>query len=108
MPGRLLKVLSKRRLIPGLILSSAIALLAYRRRSLNRSGVVGAVTSGTTIYVMGGWTWGLSLVLFFVSSSLLSHFRERDKAQAAADKFSKGLQRDLGQVAANGGVATLM
>ena len=92
----------------GLIFSSAIALLAYRRRSLNRSGVAGAVASGTTIFAMGGWTWGLSLVLFFVSSSLLSHFRERDKAETAADKFSKGSQRDLGQVVANGGIATLL
>ena len=92
----------------GLIFSSAIALLAYKRRSLNRSGVAGAVASGTTIYTMGGWTWGLALVLFFVSSSLLSHFRERDKTETAADKFSKGSQRDLGQVVANGGVATLL
>ena len=92
----------------GLLFSSAIALLAYRRRSLNRSGVAGAVASGTTIFAMGGWTWGLSLVLFFVSSSLLSHFRERDKVETAADKFSKGSQRDLGQVTANGGIATLI
>jgi uncharacterized protein (TIGR00297 family) len=102
MLGRLLRFFS------GLIFSSAIALIAYRRHSLNRSGVAGAIASGTTIFAMGGWTWGLSLVLFFVSSSLLSHFRERDKVEAAADKFSKGSQRDLGQVAANGGVATLI
>lgn len=111
MLGRLLKFSyskERKRLAPGLIFSSAIALAAYRRRSLNRSGVAGAVASGTTIFAMGGWRWGLSLVLFFVSSSLLSHFRERDKAQAAADKFSKGSERDIGQVAANGGVATLI
>src|SRR5579884_598632 len=72
----------------GLIFSGAIALLAYRRRSLSRSGGAGAVASGTTIFAAGGWTWGLSLVVFFVSSSLLSHFRERDKAETAADKFS--------------------
>ena len=99
---------TRKRFTPGLLFSSAIALLAYKRHSLNRSGVAGAVASGTTIYTMGGWTWGLSLVVFFVSSSLLSHFRERDKARTAADKFSKGSQRDVGQVAANGGVATLL
>jgi uncharacterized protein (TIGR00297 family) len=98
----------QRRLALGLLFSSAIALLAFRRRSLDSSGVAGAVASGTTIFAMGGWTWGVLLVLFFVSSSVLSHFRERDKAQVAADKFSKGSQRDLGQVAANGGVATLI
>jgi len=92
----------------GLVFSTAIGLIAYRRRSLNRSGVAGAIASGTTIFATGGWTWGLSLLVFFVSSSLLSHFRERDKAQAATDKFSKGSQRDLGQVAANGGVATFI
>lgn len=96
------------RLLLGLLFSSGIAFLARRRRSLNKSGVVGAITSGTTIVGMGGWSWGLSLVYFFVSSSLLSHFRERDKAHSAADKFSKGSERDFTQVAANGGVATLI
>jgi uncharacterized protein (TIGR00297 family) len=98
---------TKERLLLGLLFSSGVALLAYRRRSLNKSGVVGAVVSGTTIFGMGGWSWGLSLIYFFVSSSLLSHFRERDKASAAADKFSKGSQRDITQAAANGGLATL-
>ncbi len=96
------------RLLLGLLFSSSIAFLAYRRRFLNKSGAVGAITSGTTIFGMGGWPWGLSLIYFFVSSSLLSHFRERDKARTAADKFSKGTQRDITQVAANGGVATLI
>src|SRR5579859_1063796 len=82
------------RLLPGLLFSSMIAL-------------VGAIASGTSIFAMGGWSWGMTLIYFFVSSSLLSHYRQRDKAGAAADKFSKGSKRDLGQVAANGGLATL-
>jgi uncharacterized membrane protein len=96
------------RFLAGLLFSSGIALLAYRSRSLNKSGAVGAIASGTTILAIGGWSWGLSLVYFFVSSSLLSHFRKRDKLRTAADKFSKGSQRDIAQVAANGGAATLM
>src|SRR5947209_18138452 len=95
-------------LLFGLLLSITIGLIAYRRRSLSRSGIAGAIVTGTTTFGMGGWPWGLSLIFFFVSSSLLSHFRERDKASTAADKFSKGSQRDIAQVAANGGMATLM
>ncbi|MDQ2713563.1 MAG: DUF92 domain-containing protein [Chloroflexota bacterium] len=91
----------------GLLFSGAVSLLAYRRRSLSGSGVPGAMVTGATIVGLGGWDWGLALVFFFVSSSLFSHFREREKARTAADKFSKGSQRDLLQVAANGGVATL-
>ncbi|MBV9231328.1 MAG: DUF92 domain-containing protein [Chloroflexi bacterium] len=96
------------RLLLGLLFSSGVGLLAYQRRSLSRSGVVGAVITGTTTVGLGGWTWGLSLIFFFVSSSLFSHFRAKDKALTAADKFSKGSQRDIGQVAANGGLATMI
>ncbi len=96
------------RLLLGLVFSSMIALLARRRRSLTRSGAGGTIAVGTTIFGMGGWSWGLSLVYFFVSSTLFSHYREREKARTVADKFSKGSERDIGQVAANGGLATLL
>ncbi|HYB01889.1 MAG TPA: DUF92 domain-containing protein [Ktedonobacteraceae bacterium] len=94
------------RLISGLLFSSGIGLLAYRRQSLDKSGVLGSIASGTSIVSMGGWSWGLSLVYFFVSSSLLSAFKAREKAVVASDKFSKGSRRDLAQVVANGGLAT--
>ncbi len=92
----------------GLLFSSVISLLAYRRRSLSRSGVLGAILSGTSTFGLGGWSWGLGLIYFFVSSSLFSHFKAQQKEQTAADKFSKGNQRDLGQVLANGGVGVLL
>jgi uncharacterized protein (TIGR00297 family) len=75
---------------------------------LSKSGIAGAITTGTATFGLGGLAWGLSLIHFFVSSSLLSHYHERDKAQTATDKFSKGGQRDIAQVAANGGIATVM
>ena len=95
------------RLLLGLLFSSGIGLVAYRRQSLDKSGVLGAIASGTSIVGLGGWSWGLSLIYFFVSSSLLSSFRAQEKASAAADKFTKGSRRDLSQAVANGGLATL-
>ncbi len=95
------------RLVIGLLLSAAIGLLAYQRQSLARSGVVGAILVGTLIFGFGGWTWGLVLIAFFVSSSLLSHYRKADKV-AIAEKFAKGERRDMGQVLANGGVGALL
>jgi uncharacterized membrane protein len=89
----------------GLLLSAGISTLAYRRRSLDHSVVAGAVITGTSTFGLGGNSWGLSLIFFFVSSSLFSHFRAQEKAATAADKFSKGAQRDFAQVMANGGVA---
>lgn len=96
------------RLLAGLLLSSGVSIVARKRRSLTSSGVAGAIVTGTTTVGLGGWSWGLSLIFFFVSSSLLSHWKAREKASTASDKFSKGSERDLGQVAANGGVATLL
>ncbi|HEY7418593.1 MAG TPA: DUF92 domain-containing protein [Ktedonobacteraceae bacterium] len=95
------------RLLAGLIFSSGIGIIAYRRKSLSRSGIIGAILTGTTTVGLGGWSWGLTLIYFFVSSSLLSHWKARDKEQVTHDKFSKGSQRDLGQALANGGVATM-
>ncbi|MGI9057915.1 MAG: DUF92 domain-containing protein [Ktedonobacteraceae bacterium] len=96
------------RLLLGLLFSTGIGFIAYRRRALSRSGIGGAIVTGTTTVGLGGWSWGLSLIFFFVSSSLFSHFRAHDKAQAATDKFSKGSQRDIFQVLANGGLAALL
>jgi uncharacterized protein (TIGR00297 family) len=90
----------------GLLLSALIGAIGYRRRSLARSGVVGAVLLGTLIFGLGGWAWGTLLVVFFVSSSALSHFKAARK-QAVAEKFSKGGRRDLAQALANGGAAAL-
>src|SRR5436190_19761322 len=95
------------RLLLGLLFSSVIGLVAYRRKSLDKSGVLGAIVSGTSIVGMGGWSWGLSLVYFFVSSSLLSSFRARQKAIVASDKFSKESRRDLSQAMSNGALATI-
>ncbi|MBE2202170.1 MAG: DUF92 domain-containing protein [Anaerolinea sp.] len=84
-------------------LSSLIAGLALWRGSLSKSGAAGALVVGTLTFGLGGWVWGALLAIFFVSSSLLSHFKEAEK-RAAAEKFEKGHRRDMGQVLANGGL----
>jgi len=94
-------------LIGGLILSAGIAALAYRRGALAPSGVVGALLSGTVMFGLGGWEWGLLLIAFFISSSLLSLYRADEKARLA-EKFAKGYRRDLGQALANAGVGMVL
>lgn len=90
------------------LLSGLIAILAYWRGSLAPSGAVGALVVGTIIYGFGGWVWGVLLALFFISSSLLSHYKEREKQTVAEEKFDKGHKRDWGQVLANGGAGTIV
>jgi len=94
-------------LVIALLFSLIVVALFYWRESLSRSGAAGALIVGTLIFGFGGLAWGVLLALFFISSSLLSHFREEEK-KAAAEKFDKGHRRDIGQVMANGGLGSLI
>jgi uncharacterized protein (TIGR00297 family) len=94
-------------LLTAILISFGVAILAWWRGSLSISGAAAAMLVGTSTFGLGGWQWGVLLGIFFVSSSLLSHFKEGEK-RAAAEKFDKGHQRDIGQVAANGGIGALL
>jgi uncharacterized protein (TIGR00297 family) len=89
------------------LLSLVVVVLFYWRGSLSKSGAAGALIVGTLIFGFGGWAWGVMLAVFFVSSSLLSHFKE-DQKKVAAEKFDKGHRRDIGQVMANGGLGSVV
>lgn len=95
-----------RQLIIAFFVSIVVVILALWRGSLSRSGAAGALVVGSLIFGLGGPVWGILLGLFFVSSSLLSHFKE-DEKKVAAEKFGKGHKRDIGQVVANGGLGSL-
>jgi uncharacterized protein (TIGR00297 family) len=94
-------------LLAGLALGSLIAWLAWRAKALSRSGALAAALTGGLIFGLGGLPWAVLLLAFFVSSSLLSRLFARRKS-ALSEKFSKGSQRDWGQVMANGGLGALL
>jgi uncharacterized protein (TIGR00297 family) len=92
-------------IITGFILAVIVAYLAYRARSLDRSGALAATFVGTVVFGLGGWPWAILLLIFFITSSGLSRIFGRRK-QNLEEKFSKGHERDAGQVFGNGGLAT--
>jgi uncharacterized membrane protein len=55
---------------------------------------------------MGGLVSGILLVAFFVTSTMLSHYKASRK-QKVTEQYDKGGQRDLGQALANGGAAAI-
>ncbi|KAB8141973.1 DUF92 domain-containing protein [Chloroflexia bacterium SDU3-3] len=101
-------MISPLRIFLGLILSTLIGWIAYRRKSLTWDGWIGAVITGTLTFGFGGWAFGLTLIFFFTTSSLLSHYKQRRKQALAGEKFEKGGQRDFAQAMANGGVGALI
>jgi len=90
----------------GFLAAVLIAVAAYRAHSLSKSGALGALLEGTIIFGLGGWQWAILLLAFFISSSVLTRLFSRKKA-ALNEKFDKGGVRDISQVLANGGIASL-
>jgi uncharacterized protein (TIGR00297 family) len=90
----------------GLLLAATSSILAYRVHSLSKDGAVAATFIGTIIFGLGGWQWAVLLLVFFISSSLLTRAFKNRKMELD-EKYSKGGRRDAGQVFSNGGIAAL-
>ncbi|NMO95395.1 DUF92 domain-containing protein [Paenibacillus lemnae] len=80
---------------------------AYRKRSLSLSGAAAAFVMGTVYYGAGNLFWFGTLLLFFITSTMLSRYKQERKKdlEAAYDKTGR---RDAGQVFANGGIGMLL
>src|SRR6185369_8114043 len=93
-------------LLFGFLIALLISSLAYKAKSLNKSGAVAAFLTGTIIFGVGGWQWAILLLTFFITSSALSRAFKKRKL-GLDEKYSKGDERDAGQVFGNGGIATI-
>ena len=51
----------------GFIFAIIIAYLAYRAHSLDKSGAIAAIVTGTIIFGVGGWEWAILLLTFFIT-----------------------------------------
>jgi uncharacterized protein (TIGR00297 family) len=84
----------------GFGLSFLVAFLAYKKHSLSKSGFITATLLGTIIYGFGTYVvWG-ALILFFISSSLLTKLHEKKVKDASSG-------RNYIQVLSNGFVAAM-
>jgi len=84
------------------VLAAGVALIAWRLRALSGDGAVAATVVGATVLWGTGWPGAVVLVVFFVSSSLISHVTPPRPGSDA-----KGHRRDQWQVLANGGPAAM-
>lgn len=84
-----------------------VAGAAYLKRSLSFSGMIAAFVMGTIYVGAGNAFWFGILLLFFVSSSLLSKLHHDNKVELELT-YDKTGTRDAGQVFANGGMGMLL
>jgi uncharacterized protein (TIGR00297 family) len=91
----------------GFGLGLGIALLAHAAGSLSKTGAIAATLVGGITFGVGGVIPGVLLILFFVSSSMLSRVGKAQK-HGLHSAFAKGGRRDHGQVLANSLIATAL
>ncbi|MBC7087977.1 MAG: DUF92 domain-containing protein [Tissierellales bacterium] len=85
----------------GIILSLIIVYPAFKKNSLSISGAISAIILGTVIYSFGSIYHFLILITFFISSSLLTKYKENVKSKYEIINQKSG-KRDFTQVLANG------
>ncbi|XP_062148869.1 protein PGR [Alnus glutinosa] len=88
------------------LISSLIAIRAYRRKSLDLSGALAGFVV-MTIHIAFGYRYGAMLLVFFYTSSKLTKVGEEKKRRVDAD-FKEGGQRNWIQVLFNSGIATVL
>lgn len=84
------------------VLSGIAFYLAFKYKSLSKNGVIAAYIMGIIIFGAGGLKWVTPIVTFFILSSIIS------KISKSNNQIHKGSKRDIIQVLANGGIATII
>lgn len=93
----------------GLVLSAGTAAGARWLRLLTRDGAVAAIVVGTLVFGGGGWRPAVLLVLFFLTSSLLTRWQTQRKSQPEHSRVGAVMRGRSGmQVLANGLVAAAL
>ena len=63
----------------GVMLALLVAVVSIRLRFLQNSGAVATFLLGSLIFGVGSWSWGIPMLLFFTSSSVLSKLSQQHK-----------------------------
>ncbi|MFQ5751177.1 MAG: DUF92 domain-containing protein [bacterium] len=93
--------------ITGAILTLTIVVIFYYCQLLTIGGTITSFFIGWIIFSLGKLTFSIPILVFFVSSNILSKIGRSQKSQLAT-YFQKTNQRDLGQVLANGCIPVLL
>jgi len=94
-------------LLLGFLVTGVIVFYSYKLRFLTFSGAITSAVVGTVVLGLGGLNWGIVLLWFFFSSSLLSKIDKKEKNRLSLP-WAKGDRRDTWQVLANGAVVLLL
>ncbi len=93
-------------LFVGFVFAALISIASLRVGFLSPNGAAATFLMAVIIFGIGGWKWTIPMLTFFMLSSIISRMKSKRK-EAAELVFEKSHRRDMWQVAANGGLASV-
>ena len=78
-------------LIVGLVLATAVALIAHRARALSTSGAAAAIVTGTAA-AAAGWSWALILITYFMIVGMSNAVNFTDSGSVTQTIFRRLLE----------------
>lgn len=90
----------------GFVFAVIVSLVSLRAGFLAPNGAAATFLMAVIIFGIGGWKWTVPMLTFFILSSIISGMKNARK-ETAELFFEKTHRRDMGQVAANGGLASV-
>jgi uncharacterized protein (TIGR00297 family) len=91
-------------MILGVAIIIILGLLAYRLRSIDRSGLIAGIIIGTIVLAGGGWSWLIIIMSFFTISAISTHLKYEYKRKMGFSQ-EKGGARGWRNTVANGSIA---
>ena len=78
-----------------------LALVAYKKNLLTKSGLVAAFVVGLGVWMLASWAWFLIFLAFFMVTALFTHYKYQKKRSLGAAQDKSGA-RSWRNVMANG------
>ena len=104
---RSLSKVTSTRLTAAIAIPSYIASSGLKKQSLDLSGAIFGIVVAFVLSI-SRWPFLWALLVFFVTSSKATKYRQHIKKKIEGDDFKPGGQRNWIQVICNGGVAVFM
>ncbi|NVM31357.1 MAG: DUF92 domain-containing protein [Candidatus Helarchaeota archaeon] len=92
--------------IVGLIIVSAFGVLSIKLRIVSFSGLIAGFIVGYIVWIFGGWTWFIIILMFHLSAAFFTKFKYKRKVKQGLAQ-EKGGARGWPNVFANGGFPTI-
>jgi uncharacterized membrane protein len=88
-------------IVAAILVLGLIAILAYKKRIVTKSGLIAAFVVGIVVWLLTSWAWFLIMLAFFLITALFTHFKYQKKRSLGAAQEKSGA-RSWSNVVANG------